>query len=122
MRPIRISPESASRSSCTLSTPIRSNRKGRIQERSGITVLRYRPAFSAQYLAGLLRKHLAGLTINPDHLPGGEAVGAIFDEGGVQRGTSTDHIASTLPVRETLIENQPGILPGWTMRAGFPEG
>jgi len=76
----------------------------------------------AQYLAGLLRKHLAGLTINPDHLPGGEAVGAIFDEGGVQRGTSTDRIGSTLPVRETLIENQPGILPGWTMRAGFPEG
>jgi signal transduction histidine kinase len=75
-----------------------------------------------QYFPKLLQKHLGRLTTTYGQIPGDRAVGAVFDEKGVQRSVSAEGIGSSFPVEESLMEAGSGILPGWTMRAGFPTG
>ncbi len=74
-----------------------------------------------QYLAKLLQEHLSRLATTFGQIPGDRAVGAIFDENGVQLSVSVEGVKSSFPVQEDLIQGTEavGILPGWTMRAGF---
>lgn len=73
------------------------------------------------YLSPLLGKHLARLPPAGDKSPVDEVVGAVFDEAGRQLSLSRTGVTSRFPVRESL-DRQTGILPGWTLRAGFPSG
>lgn len=75
-----------------------------------------------QYFPKLLQKHLGRLATTYGRIPGDRAVGAIFDEKGVQQSVSAEGLTSSFPVQEDLMEAGTGILPGWTMRAGFPTG
>jgi signal transduction histidine kinase len=75
-----------------------------------------------QYFPKLLQKHLGRLATTYGQIPGDRAVGAIFDEKGVQQSVSAARVASSFPVQESLMEAGTGIFPGWTMRAGFPAG
>jgi signal transduction histidine kinase len=74
-----------------------------------------------QYFPKLLQKHLSRLATTYGQIPGDRAVGAIFDEKGVQQSVSEEGVTSSFPVQENLIQ-ETGVLPGWTMRAGFPTG
>ncbi len=69
------------------------------------------------YFPALLKKHLARLASTGDQALGAP-VAAVFDETGRQVGTS-DASQARLEVREPLYQ-QRGLLPGWTIRAGFP--
>ncbi len=75
-----------------------------------------------QFFPKLLQKHLGRLATTYGQIPGDRAAGAVFDEKGVRLSVSAPGVANSFPVRETLIQGQTGILPGWTMRAGFPTG
>jgi signal transduction histidine kinase len=75
-----------------------------------------------QYFPKLLQKHLSRLATTYGQIPGDRAVGAIFDEKGVEQSVSAEGLTSSFPVQEDLMEAGTGILPGWTMRAGFPTG
>jgi signal transduction histidine kinase len=75
-----------------------------------------------QYFPKLLQKHLGRLATTYGQIPGDRAVGAIFDEKGVQQSVSAEGVTNSFPVQEDLMEAGTDILPGWTMRAGFPTG
>jgi signal transduction histidine kinase len=74
-----------------------------------------------QYFPALMQKHLSRLATTYGQIPGDRAVGAVFDERGVRQSVSEEGITSSFPVQENLIRES-GVLPGWTMRAGFPSG
>lgn len=78
-------------------------------------------ALAADYFPRLLRKHLARITANQGEIPGDEALGALFDENGVQLSITKPGTTSKFQVREAVIAD-PGILPGWKMGAGFSTG
>ena len=77
-----------------------------------------------QFFPKLLQKHLGRLATTYGQIPGDRAVGAVFDESRVERSVSEEGVASSFPVAQELIQgqNSSGVLPGWTMRAGFPAG
>jgi len=79
-----------------------------------------------QFFPRLLQKHLSSLTTTYGQIPGDRAVGAVFNEKGMQSSVSEEGVTSSFPVSETLIQSQAqsasGILPGWTIRGGFPSG
>ena len=75
-----------------------------------------------QFFPKLLQKHLGRLATTYGQIPGNRAVGAIFDERGVQMSVSDEGLTNSFPIEETLIQEQTGVLPGWTVRAGFPSG
>ena len=79
-------------------------------------------ALATEYFPRLLRKHLALIAANQGDLPGGEAVGAIFNEKNDRLAVSKPGLTSTFPVRDNLVEHPTGVLPGWQMGAGFPTG
>jgi len=71
------------------------------------------------YFPALLRKHLARLASTDEKPLGAEAVGGVFDETGKQLFASKAGVAGPFTVREHL-DRQKGVLPGWTIQAGFP--
>lgn len=77
-----------------------------------------------QFFPRLLQKHLGRLATTYGQIPGDRAVGAVFDERGVQKSVSEEGVASSFPVVEPLIQSlaTQGTLPGWTIRGGFPAG
>jgi signal transduction histidine kinase len=77
-----------------------------------------------QFFPTLLQKHLGRLATTYGLIPGDRAVGAVFDEKGVQLSVSAEGVANSFPVQENLIDGytRTGVLPGWTLRAGFPTG
>lgn len=77
---------------------------------------------TAEYLSPLLTKHLARLAPMGSNAPGGQAVGAIFDGSGAQISEmKKGGDKNQFPIQEPLSQRA-GILPGWTMRAGFANG
>jgi two-component system, OmpR family, phosphate regulon sensor histidine kinase PhoR len=76
---------------------------------------------ASEYLSPLLGKHLTRLTSAGSKTTGDEAVGAVFDETGRRLSLSRNAVTSRFPMRERL-DQQTGLLPGWTLRAGFPSG
>ncbi len=79
-------------------------------------------ALAEQFFPKLLQKHLARLSTTYGQIPGDRAVGALFDDKGVQLSVSEAGVTNFFPIQESLIQGMPGALPGWTMRAGFPAG
>ncbi|MDQ2776924.1 MAG: HAMP domain-containing histidine kinase [Acidobacteriota bacterium] len=73
------------------------------------------------YFPMLLQKHLSRLATF-GQVPGERAMSAIYDENGVQLSVSEKGVVSSFPVQAAVSEGraETGILPGWTMRAGFP--
>ena len=71
------------------------------------------------YFPALLRKHLSRLASTDGKPLGAEPVGAVFDETGKQLFASKSGVVGTFVVREYL-DRQAGVLPGWTLQAGFP--
>jgi two-component system phosphate regulon sensor histidine kinase PhoR len=67
-----------------------------------------------QYFPRLLEKHLEPFTSRSGQKP----VAAIFDESSRQLSVSRAAPAAPFTVQESL----EGLLPGWTVRAGFPTG
>jgi signal transduction histidine kinase len=74
-----------------------------------------------EYFPMLLQKHLSRLSTFGE-IPGNRAVSGIFDEKGVQLSVSEKGVMNSFPVQAAVAEGKEGkgILPGWTMRAGFP--
>ncbi len=80
-------------------------------------------ALARNFFPRLLQKHLSKLATTYGQIPGDRAVGAIYDENGVRLSVSDPAVAASFPVQVKLMQGQqPGTLPGWTMRAGFPVG
>jgi signal transduction histidine kinase len=78
-------------------------------------------ALAKEYFPKLLSKHLSRIAANHGEIPGGEAIGALFDENDIQLSISKPGLSSPFPVRESVTEES-GVLPGWKMGAGFPTG
>lgn len=70
------------------------------------------------YFPGLLKKHLARLVSTGSEGLGSQPVAAVFDESGHQLCQTPMGLDPRYEVREQL-DRQNGVLPGWTIRAGF---
>jgi signal transduction histidine kinase len=70
------------------------------------------------YFPALLQKHLARLASTGGQQLGSGPVAAVFDETGKQVCVTPAGAGTRFAVREQL-DRQNGVLPGWTIRAGF---
>ncbi len=73
---------------------------------------------SQDYFPVMLKKHLARLTLEGGAQPATEAVGAVFDENG--KPLCSSHPGAPVQyVASEQLDHEQGVLPGWTIHAGF---